>query len=121
MDTVGQPKEERRRDSRWNAGGTEARFAPKYKVSLLNISRGEALIEHSHPVRPGTQLFMTLLIHEQQVGLKCRVVRSQDYRYEVLPTGEHDHFYRTGLEFLGLSENSRGLIDEYISSMRDQT
>jgi hypothetical protein len=78
------------------------------------------VVRHSHLVRPGTELFMNLLIHEHPVGLKCRVVRSRDYRYEVLPSGAHDHFYRTGLEFLGLSEDSRGLIDEYISSVTEQ-
>ncbi len=119
--SIEQANEDRRRHFRWRASGLDGWIAPSHKVSLLDISRGGALIEHSNLVRPGTHLFMTLLIHGQQVGLQCRVVRSQDYRYEVLPTGEHDHFYRTGLEFLGLSENSRGLIDEYISSMRDQT
>ncbi len=119
--SIEQANEDRRRHFRWRASGPDGWIAPSHKISLRDISRGGALIEHSHLVRSGTQLFMTLLVHEQQVGLKCRVVRSQDYRYEVLPTGEHGHFYRTGLEFLGLSENSRGLIDEYISSLRDQT
>ncbi|MFQ5962334.1 MAG: PilZ domain-containing protein, partial [Candidatus Methylomirabilales bacterium] len=99
--SIEQSHEDRRRHFRWPATGSEGWFAPNHKVSLRDISQGGALIEHSHLVRPGTQLFMNLLIHERPVGLKCRVVRSRDYRYEVLPTGEHDHFYRTGLEFLG--------------------
>lgn len=115
-----QPNGDRRRHFRWPAGGSEGWIAPNHKVSLRDISQGGALIEHSHVLRPGTHLFMNLLIHGQQVGLKCRVVRSRDLRYEVLPTGEHDHFYRTGLEFLGLSANSRVIVDEYISSLRGQ-
>ena len=117
---IEQPIEDRRRHFRWPAGRSEGWIAPNHKFSVHDISRGGALIEHSHLVRPGTQLFMNLLIHEHPVGLKCRVVRSRDYRYEVLPSGAHDHFYRTGLEFLGLSEDSRGLIDEYISSVTEQ-
>ncbi len=65
-------------------------------------------------------MFLNVLIHNQQMGLKCRVIRSAVYRYEVWPTGEHDHYYRTGLEFLEVSENSRRLIDEYIGSLRGQ-
>ncbi|MFQ5801559.1 MAG: PilZ domain-containing protein [Candidatus Methylomirabilales bacterium] len=114
---IEQAIKDRRRDFRWPAGGSAGWIAPNYTFSLHDISRGGALIEHAHLVRPGTQLFMNLLIHERPVGLKCRVVRSRDYRYEVLPTGEHDHFYLTGLEFLGLSEDARGLIDEYIFSL----
>ncbi len=117
MDTVDQPKEERRRDSRWNAGGTEARIAPKHKVSLLNISRGEALIEHSHPVRPGTVLHLTLSVPDREVSLRSQVIRSLEHRYEVRFTGERDHFYRTRLQFLAISEEYQGLLDKYIDSL----
>ena len=120
MNAGEQPKEDKRRDSRWNAGGTEARIAPKHKVSLLNISRGGVLIEHSHVIRPGTNLFLSLLLPKQGTSLRCRVVRSREHGYEVLLTGEQHHVYRTALEFQALSEDSLRLIDEFIDSLRGQ-
>lgn len=109
-----QAKQDNRRHFRWPVDGPEGRIAPNHRVSLLDISQGGALIEHSHLFRAGTLLFMTVFLGNQDVGLKCRVVRSLVYRYEVRPTGEHDHFYRTGLEFLNVSDDSRHLMDEYI-------
>jgi c-di-GMP-binding flagellar brake protein YcgR len=35
----------------------------------------------------------------------------------VLPTGERELIYRTGLEFLDLSEGTRQMIGRYIQSM----
>ncbi|NIO09052.1 MAG: hypothetical protein GTO40_13960 [Deltaproteobacteria bacterium] len=107
-------KGERRCHLRWRVWGVHGRIAPDHEVSLLDISQGGGLIEHAHPVRPGTILFVTLSNHEQQTSVKCRVVRSVTQRYEVWPTGEQEHFYRTGLEFLVLSENSQWLINEII-------
>jgi hypothetical protein len=65
-------------------------------------------------------MFLTILVNEQEVRLKCRVVRSEVQSYEVWPTGKKEHVYRTGLEFLGLSENSQGLISEYIDLLRGE-
>jgi hypothetical protein len=120
MDTVDRPTEERRRDSRWNAGGTEARIAPKHNASLLNISRGGALIEHSHPVRPGTVLLLTLVVPYREISLRCQVIRSLEHRYEARSTEERDHFYRTRLQFLAVSEEYKELVDKYIDFLKDQ-
>ena len=109
-----------RRHSRWRVWGPEGRIAPNHTASFLNISQGGALIEHLHPVRPESLMFLTILVNEREVRLKCRVVRSEVQSYEVWPTGKKEHVYRTGLEFLGLSENSQGLISEYINSLRGE-
>lgn len=108
---------ERRRHFRSQAWENKGRIAPNHKVSLLDLTRGGALIEHSHLVRPETRLFLTLFVNGGEVSLKCRVVRSLVRRYEVWPSGEKAHFYRTGLEFLAVSENSQRLLDIFIDTL----
>lgn len=109
-------KIDRRRHLRWRVGeGLTGRIASKNEASILDISLGGALVEHSNLVRPGTLSFLTLLLRVQEVNLRCRVVRSAIYRFKTWPTGEQEHLYRTGVEFLALSEDSRRMIDKYIN------
>lgn len=118
MQAGGQAEPERRCHFRWEVPGTEAVIGPHYEAFLLNISESGAFIEHSHPVRSGSVLFLTVSVPDQEITLKCRVVRSSEYRYEVLPNGEREHVYRTGLEFLGIPEDSRVLLEKYTDSLR---
>ncbi len=106
--------EDHRCCSRWRVWWVRGRITPDHEVSLVDISDCAAQIEHTHPVRDGTILFLALASEEHQAPLKCRVVRTVEHRYEVRPTGEHEHIYRTCLEFLAPSEESQRLIDEYI-------
>ena len=115
-----QPKENKRRHFRWPVSGPGGRIAPDHNVSILEFSQVGVLIEHSHVIRPGTNLFLTLLLPKQEISLRCRVVRSREHGYEVLLTGEQHHVYRTALEFQALSEDSLRLIDEFIDSLRGQ-
>jgi len=84
-------------------------------------SGGGALIEHSNLVRLGTLSFLTLSIDGQEVSLRCRAVRSAIYRYELRPTGEREHVYRTGLEFSAVSEDARRLLDESLDPLSSLT
>lgn len=109
---------DKRRHPRWQVRNRlVGRIAPNHEASLLDISSGGALIEHPNLVRPETVLFLTLLIPKCEINLRCRVVRSLVYRYAHWPSGKQDMLYRTGLEFLALSETSQKLIDEYIGSL----
>ncbi len=96
------------------------RITAIYEATLINISLGGALIEHTHLVRPGTISFLTLRIHGQEVNPRCRVVRSVIHRTEVQADGEHELVYQTGLEFLDTPEDLLRLIDEFIDSLRGQ-
>ncbi len=124
MDVGEQARGDRRGDLRWGVRGRPpARMTPLHKttyhtVSLVDISMGGALIEHSTEVGPGTLAFLTLVIHMVhgwEAGLMCRVVRSVVDRYDVEPTGKRDLVYRTGLKFLAPSEVSRRVIVGYIA------
>lgn len=105
---------EKRSHQRWRVWGVRGRIAPDHEVALLDISEAGALIEHAHPVRQGTVLFLTLPSDAHQAPLKCRVVRSLEHHYEVMPTGECGHAYRSGLEFAAPCDESQQLIKEYL-------
>ncbi|MFQ5846442.1 MAG: PilZ domain-containing protein [Candidatus Methylomirabilales bacterium] len=96
------------------------RMASRNQVSVLDISLGGALIEHFNLVRPGSPSFLSLVVQGAEISLRCRVVRTRLHRHELWPTGEHGYVYRTGLEFLALSEESRRLLTQYIDFLGEQ-
>ena len=114
-------KEDKRRNIRWAVEErTAGRITATYDASLINISVNGALIEHSDLVRPGTLSILTLFVQERELRIRCRVVRSAVHRTEVRTKGERELIFRTGLEFLDVSEDSLRLIDKYIVSLSGQ-
>jgi hypothetical protein len=112
---VEQDKGDKRRYPRWAvAGRVTGRVGDLPKVSVVDISLSGALIEHSSHFQLGAILFMNLLFPGHEVGLKCRVVRSDPHGYEVLPSGTRDLLHRTGLEFVDVSEVSHRIVNGYI-------
>ncbi len=111
---------DRRRHRRWDVGGRPAgRLDSVHQASVLDLSLGGARIEHANgDLWPGTVTFLTLAAPGQEAGLKCRVVHSTVHRYEVLPNGERDLIYRSGLEFLGASDTSLHVIEKFIDSLK---
>lgn len=110
--------EDKRRHIRCHVGKRlTGRIHSNDEAFILDISRGGALIEHTNLIRPGTLSFLTLSVDGYEVSLTCRVIRSALYRYEVRPTGEREHVYRTGLEFSAFSEDSRRLLDESLDAI----
>lgn len=106
---------------RWRVGErVEGWVSPDHKVSLLDLSLEGTLIEHSNLLPPGTLAFLTLSLPEQDVSLPCRVVRSMIHRFEAYPSGERSRTYRTGLKFLGLSEESQWLLTQYIDLVTER-
>jgi len=96
---------------------TKGRVTAIYDAVVLNLSIGGSLIEHAHVVRPGTLSSLDLDLFGKRLRLKCRVARSVVHGSHVLPTGERELIYRTGLEFLELSEATRQMIGRYVQSM----
>ena len=110
---------EKRRYPRWTvAGRLTGRFGYIPKVSVVDMSLGGTLIEHATELEPGIISLLNLLFPGHEAAQKCRVVRSDPHRLETLPIGTQDLVYRTGLEFLELSEESRRLIDGYIEFLK---
>ena len=108
----------RRQYARFFVGGkAKGRVTAIYDAEVLNLSIGGSLIEHAHVVRPGTLSSLDLDLFGKRLRLKCRVARSVVHGSHVLPTGERELIYRTGLEFLELSEATRQMIGRYVQSM----
>ncbi|MEE8228545.1 MAG: PilZ domain-containing protein [candidate division NC10 bacterium] len=98
-------------------GGTKGRVTSIYDARILDISPGGSLIEHAHLVRPGTMSSLDLDLLGKRMSLKCRVARSVVHRSEVQPDGEQALIYRTGLEFLHPSDETRQVISDFIRSI----
>jgi hypothetical protein len=112
---------ERRRHPRVTVGGrTSGKVNAVHDVSILDISLGGMLIEHAPVVQPGIicDLVTTLLGHEMR--LRCRVARSAVHRVEVNPGGKRKLIYRTGLEFLEHTDETRQVIRHYIKSVIEE-
>lgn len=108
----------RRQYARFFVGGkAKGRVTAIYDAVVMNLSIGGSLIEHAHVVRPGTLSSLDLDLFGKRLRLKCRVARSVVHGSHVLPTGERELIYRTGLEFLELSEATRQMIGRYVQSM----
>ena len=111
----------RRQYARFLVGGkAKGRVTAIYDAVVVNLSIGGSLIEHAHVVRPGTLSSLDLDLFGKRLRLKCRVARSVVHGSHVLPTGERELIYRTGLEFLELSEATRQVIGRYIQSMTNE-
>lgn len=113
------PQRERRRKPRWIIGGPMAtRITSVRTAALIDLSLDGAQIEHADGARPGTLAFLTVVFRGRELTLECRVVRSTEFHPEIHPGWEGTPVYRTGLQFLHISEDSRRLLAEYIESLR---
>ena len=99
-------------------GKTKGRVTADYEASLLNISLGGAMIEHSEVVvRPGTISFLELELDGRRTSLRSRVAWSVVKRPETTPEGERALVYHTGLEFIDLPEDTRQTVCTYINAI----
>jgi hypothetical protein len=115
MGPMEQAKSDRRRLPRWRGSGwLSGWIGDATKVSVVDISMGGVLIEHSIIFPPSTVCILTLSLCGARVSVKCRVVQSALYRYENSSVGERNYVYRTGLALVDVSEASEQLIGEYI-------
>ncbi len=116
MGPMEQAKSDRRRLPRWRGSGwLSGWIGDATKVSVVDISMGGVLIEHSNDFPPSTVCILTLSLCGASVSVKCRAVRSALYQREDSSVGKRNYVYRTGLALVDLSETSQQLIGEYIS------
>ncbi len=115
IEPMKEAKSDRRRLPRWRGSGwLSGWIGDATKVSVVDISMGGALIEHSYVIPPSAVGILTLSLCGARVSVKCRVVRSALFRYEAWSVEERNYIYRTGLELVDVSEASQQLIGEYI-------
>lgn len=118
---MGEGQRDRRQHPRFTVvvGKATGRVTAVHDASLVDISFGGVLIEHSQVVRPGTTSSLDLDLEGRRLRLRCRVIRSVVNRIELQPDGEQALIYHTGLEFLDLSEETRQVIRDYIQSITE--
>ena len=115
---MGKKAADRRQCVRFAVGEkTKGRVTSFYEALLLNISRDGALIEHDEVVRPGSTSSLELELSGQRVKLRARVVWSAVVRQRFTEELETALVYHSGLEFLGLPEETQDLVRDYIDAM----
>ncbi len=82
-------------------------------LSIREISRGGCLVETAFPLHINSLHDIRLTLGEQSVVLKGRVAHCSisDVEQEVV-------HYRSGIEFIELTERIRGVIVEFIEAIR---
>jgi hypothetical protein len=98
-------------------GKVEGRIVASYEATMVNLSLGGALVEHSSMVRPGSMSQLILPQATGEVRIACRVVRSDLNRRETRG-GASVVIYRTGLEFINPSPEVLATIEELIATSR---
>lgn len=98
-------------------GKVEGRIVASYEATLVNLSLGGALVEHSSMVRPGSMSQLMLPFGQGEILVTCRVVRSHLSRREARGK-ESVLIYQTGLEFLNAPSETLAALEELIAAAR---
>ncbi|MGH7362802.1 MAG: PilZ domain-containing protein [Candidatus Methylomirabilales bacterium] len=96
-------------------GKVDGKIVAAYEATLVNLSMGGALVEHSSMVRPGSMSHLLLPYGNGEIRLNCRVVRSALQRRESRG-GDSVLIYQTGLEFLNPSPDTLAALEELIAA-----
>ena len=98
-------------------GKVEGKIVASYEATLVDLSLGGALVEHSSMVRPGSMSQLMLPFGKGEIRLNCRVVRSALNRRETRGPASVV-IYQTGLEFLSPSPDTLAALEELIAASR---
>jgi len=63
-----------RADETW-AQSARATLLPGHPISIVNISRGGALVEGSRPMRPGSRVMLQIVTASAALGLSAVILR----------------------------------------------
>ncbi len=89
-----------------------------WDVTLVNLSISGALIEHTQRVRVGEPSLLTFNIEGVEARVKVRVVRSFVSHFVPLNREEQQLFYRTGVEFVDIPDETTKRIALYLDHLR---
>ncbi len=91
---VSERRAHERADDGW-AETAKATLLPGHPISIVNISRGGALVEGRRPMRPGTRVMVQITTPVKAFGLSAVVVRCAIQSL----TRDDGVVYRGGLKF----------------------
>jgi len=98
-------------------GKVGGKIVASFEATLVNLSLGGALVEHSSMVRPGSVSQLMLPFGKGEIQITCRVVRSALNRRE--SRGQDSAIiYQTGLEFVDPSPETLTVLEELIAGSR---
>lgn len=98
-------------------GKVGGKIVASYEATLVNLSLGGALVEHSSMVRPGSMSQLFLPHGTGEIQLTCRVVRSHLSRRETHGPASMV-VYQTGLEFLNPPPDILVALEELMAASR---
>ena len=96
-------------------GKVEGKIVAAYEATLVNLSLGGALVEHSSMVRPGSMSQLLLPYGNGEIRVNCRVIRSHLSRRETRGPASV-LVYQTGLEFLNPSPDTLAALEELLTA-----
>ena len=96
-------------------GKVEGKIVASYEATLVNLSLGGALVEHSSMVRPGSMSQVLLPYGNGEILIACRVIRSHLSRRETRGPASVV-VYQTGLEFLNPSPDILAALEELLTA-----
>lgn len=95
-------------------GKVEGKIVATLEATLVNLSLGGALIEHSSMVRPGSLSQLVLPTGTGDLRIACRVVRSSLSRRESRGN-ETVVVYQTGLEFVNPPSDTLAALERVLA------
>ena len=107
------PEEKRDRDRVEILGELHGEIMIFQPMSIKEISRSGCLVETGFQLHLNSLHDVRLTLGDQSVILKGRVVHSS-----ISDVGQEIVHYRTGLEFIELSERNREVIVEFIEAIK---
>jgi len=94
-----------------------ARALATLEVRLVDLSVTGARIEHGELLRPGSRCTFHLPPAIQSVVLSSRVVHSTVVGSTLMPDGDRQLLYQSGLAFLNVTPNQRTALEEVMKRL----
>lgn len=113
-----EPSPGRRRFPRVKAGGKVTVRVSLQEMALLDLSEVGARLEHVGRLPLKTICSLHLPSPQGEIPLTCRVVHSAVSRTVPSPDGEPTVLYQSGVEFLGLNEETRPALLQLLEALR---
>lgn len=88
------------------------------EISLLDLSEAGARLEHPGRFPGQTICSLHLPSPHGDIPLTCRVVHSAVSRTVLSPDGERTVLYKSGVEFLGLNEETLPALRQFLEILR---
>ena len=84
-----------------------------HEVSILDLSRGGARVEHTIILRPGSSCYLRLPLDERVLTVNCVIIWSRAVADE---QGGVGLLFQSGVQFGSLSREAESVLEAYLNS-----